>query len=121
MLHPIPQPEFTNIGFSTTAGSTPIGANVLSLYPFPNNEQGPYGLNNYTETLPASGNGNVFSFKVTHRFDEDNTLNVRYNFTKDDRILPAVNRAIHSTIGSDTTTSPVTVTATHQNRSSIQN
>ncbi len=103
VLRPFPGADPT-LGFSTMAGSTPIGTNVLSFYPLPNNPQGPYGLNNYTEILPASGNGNVVSFKVTHDFNDDNTLNARYNFTDDDRILPAVNRAIRSTINSDTQT-----------------
>jgi hypothetical protein len=108
VIRPFPGAD-ADLGFRTMAGATPIGTNVLSLYPLPNNPQGPYGLNNYTETLPASGNGNVFSFKVTHRFDDDNTLAVRYNFTDDDRLLPAVSRAIHSTIGSNTTTNNVSV------------
>lgn len=99
-----------DIGFDSQGlPSTPIGTNIYSLYPTPNNPQGPYGLNNYTETLPASGNGNVFSFKVTHRFNDDNILNVRYNFTNDDRVLPSVNRAIRSTINSETTTNNVSV------------
>jgi hypothetical protein len=98
-----------DVAYRTTSGSTPVGANVLSLYPFPNDPQGPYGLNNYTEILPASGNGDVLSFKVTHRFNDDNVLNVRYNFTNDDRLLPSVNRAIRSTIGSDTTTHNLSV------------
>ncbi len=109
VLKPIPDPAFNMVGFLTSAGSTPIGTNVLSLYPLPNNPQGPYGLNDYTQILPSSGDGNVFSFKVTNSFNENNVLNARYNFTKDNRILPSVNQAINSTINSDTTTNNISV------------
>jgi hypothetical protein len=104
VLRPIPLPAFAEIAYSTTSGSTPLGANVLSLYPLPNNPGGPYGENTYTQELPSSGGGNIVSFKVTHKFNDTNDLNVRYNFTDDDRLLPAVNRAINSTIGSETRT-----------------
>ena len=109
VLRPFPVPEFAEIRYETALGATPIGRNLLSFYPLPNNPQGPYGANNYTETLPASGNGNIFSFKVTHRFNDDNILNARYNFTDDDRVLPAVNRAIRSTINSEAQTHNVSV------------
>jgi hypothetical protein len=81
-------------------GVTPLGRNILSLYPLPNDPGGPYGANTYTEVLPADGDGSVFSFKVTHKLSENTSLNARYNFTDDDRVLPSINRAIHSTIGS---------------------
>lgn len=104
VLRPFPDPAFAEIAYTTESGSTPLGANVLSLYPLPNNPGGPYGENTYTQQLPSSGGGNIVSFKVTHKFNDRNDLNVRYNFTDDDRILPAVNRAINSTIGSETRT-----------------
>ncbi|MGB5036892.1 MAG: hypothetical protein WBQ66_09805, partial [Blastocatellia bacterium] len=104
VLRPIPGPAFADIVYSTTSGSTPLGANVLGLYPLPNNPGGPYGENTYTQELASSGGGNIVSFKVTHKFNDTNDLNVRYNFTDDDRLLPAVNRAINSTIGSETRT-----------------
>jgi hypothetical protein len=90
--------------FDTIRGATPLGLNVLSLYPLPNNPGGPYGENTFTKVMPASGNGSVFSFKVTEQITADNTFNARYNFTDDDRILPSVNRAINSSIGADTRT-----------------
>jgi len=83
-------------------GTTPLGDNILSLYPAPNNAGGPFGANTLTELLPADGHGNVVSFRVTHRLAEMHTLDARYNFTDDARILPSVNRAIHSTIESGT-------------------
>lgn len=103
VLRPFPQAA-ADLGFNTVVGSTPIGTNVFSFYPLPNNPGGPFDANTYSETLPASGNGNIFSFKVTHKFNEENFLNVRYNFTDDDRVLPSVNRAIRSTINSEART-----------------
>lgn len=81
--------------------ATPLGRNVLSLYPLPNNAGGPYGTNTYTQILPADGRGDVASFKLTHAWGE-NLLSARYNFTNDRRTLPSVNRAIRSTLGSTT-------------------
>lgn len=104
VLRPIPLPDFTEIAFSTMVGSTPLGTNIFSFYPFPNNPGGPYGENTYSEVLPASGNGNIVSFKVTHEFNDKNELNARFNLTDDDRVLPSVNRAIRSTLNSETQT-----------------
>jgi hypothetical protein len=79
---------------------TPLGRNVLSLYPLPNNPAGPFGRNTYTRILPADGSGWITSLKLTHQVSAANLLNIRYNFTDDDRILPSVNRAIDSTLES---------------------
>jgi hypothetical protein len=95
---------FRNQFFATRLGGTPVGRNVLSFYPEPNDPGGPYGRNTYTEVLPADGKGSIFSGKLTHRFDDRNTLYARYNFTDDNRVLPSVNRAIRSTILSNTRT-----------------
>ena len=105
MRHPFPEAR-PNLDFAIdpSVGFTPLGRNVLSFYPLPNNPSGPYGANTYTEVLPADGDGSVLSFKVTHQFKEGEVLNARYNFTDDTRVLPAVNRAIRSTIESDTRT-----------------
>ena len=89
------------IDYETSQGATPLGLNLLSLYPLPNNPGGPFGINNFTERLPASGEGNVFSFKVTHQLNSGNLLHARYNFTQDKRELPSIKRAINSTIDSD--------------------
>lgn len=83
-------------------GVTPLGANILSLYPVPNNAGGPFGANTLSELLPADGRGNVASFRLTHRVVTEHTLDARYNFTDDERILPSVNRAIRSTLESGT-------------------
>jgi hypothetical protein len=100
-----PGPNFlANQTFLTTLGTTPLGRNLLSFYPSPNNPAGPFGDNNFTETLPADGDGTIFSYKLTHQFNPNNTLNARYNFTDDNRTLPSVNRALRSTLVADTRT-----------------
>lgn len=108
VLKPNPFFQSTDV-FTTTVGTTPLGAAVLSLYPLPNNPGGPFGDNTYTELLPADGRGIVGSMKVTHQFNDNNTLDVRYNVTDDNRLIPSVNRAIRSTIGSDTRTQNVSL------------
>jgi hypothetical protein len=96
---------FNNVALiSSRTGTTPIGSNVLSFYPLPNNAGGPFGANTYTEILPSDGDGSVASFRISHQFTSDSTLNGRYNFTDDNRVLPSVNRAIRSTIQSETRT-----------------
>lgn len=90
--------------FGEKLGGTPVGRNVLSFYPEPNNAGGPYGRNTFTEVLPADGRGSIFSLKGTRRFNDRNTLYARYNFTDDGRVLPSVNRALRSTIVADTRT-----------------
>lgn len=82
--------------------ATPLGRNVLSLYPLPNNASGPYGANTYTKLLPADGAGNIFSFRLTQQVKTNHSFNVRYNFTDDSRVLPSVNGAIRSTLDSHT-------------------
>jgi carboxypeptidase family protein len=92
---------------TTDTGITPVGQTAFSVYPLPNNPGGPYGKSTFTQSLPADGSGTVFSFKVTQQFTSKNSLNVRYNLTDDDRTLPSVNRAINSTIDSNTRTQDV--------------
>ena len=82
--------------------ATPLGRNVLSLYPLPNNPAGPYGANTYTQVLPADGRGDVFSAKLSQQVWSGGLFSARYNLTDDRRTLPSVNRAIRSTIGSAT-------------------
>ena len=84
--------------------TTPIGQNVFSLYPLPNNTGGPFGDNTYTAILPNDADGSIASFKLTHQLTPNNTFNARYNFTDDNRALPTVNRAILSSIVADSRT-----------------
>jgi hypothetical protein len=90
--------------FETITGASPLGHNILSLYPAPNDPGGPYGPNTFTEIIPAGGKGDIFSTTVTHQFGEKNTIFARYNFTDDNRILPSINRAINSTTRANTRT-----------------
>jgi hypothetical protein len=89
---------------SRRGGRTAIGTNILSLYPEPNNAGGPFGDNTFTQELPADGDGSIASLKLNHQFSTGRTLNARYNYTDDNRIIPTVNRAINSTIEADTRT-----------------
>jgi hypothetical protein len=84
------------------SGTTPLGKNVLSLYPLPNDPGGPFGANTFTEVLPANGRGNELSFRVSERVRANHSLDARYNLTDDGRVLPSVNRAIRSTLEAKT-------------------
>ncbi|MFY9553540.1 MAG: carboxypeptidase-like regulatory domain-containing protein, partial [Blastocatellia bacterium] len=112
VLHARPASE-RNFIFTATpgAGATPLGNNILSLYPAPNNVAGPYGSNTYTAILPADGAGSIASLRVNHRLTANTTLSGRYNFTDDERVLPAINRAIGSTISSATRTQNLSLIA----------
>ncbi len=99
--HPIPRTSPVLI-FGVLGGATPLGNNILSFYPLPNNPTGPYGANTYSQVLPADGDGVVSSFKVTHNLTSKSEINARYNFSDDSRILPSVNRAINSSTESKT-------------------
>lgn len=96
----------------TNRGATPLGQNILSFYPLPNNPGGPYGANTFTQVIPANGTGNLFSIKVDHQFGTRHTLSARYNFTNDDRILPVINRALNSTTRSATGTQDLSLILT---------
>lgn len=81
--------------------TTVQGDAVFSLYPFPNSPAGVFGANTFTQVLPASGRGVVFSGKLDHNFragGRHQSLTGRYNFTDDGRDIPAVNGALFSTI-----------------------
>jgi hypothetical protein len=81
---------------------TSIDGNAfISLYPFPNNPGGPYGTATFTQVLPASADGNIFSIKLDQRinaFNREHTLTGRYNFTDDDTILPVTGEALFSSL-----------------------
>jgi hypothetical protein len=82
--------------------ATPLGNNILSLYPLPNNAGGPFGANTLTKILPNDGDGSIASFKLTHAFYDNHVLHAHYDFTQDNLALPSVNRAINSTLASKT-------------------
>jgi hypothetical protein len=87
-----------NIGtFPSTAG----GDAVFSLYPFPNNPRGIYGANTFTDTLPASGKGSIFSFRLDDVFRwraREQSVTGRYNYTQDARTIPVTGEAIFSSL-----------------------
>jgi hypothetical protein len=83
--------------------TTSQGDAIFSFYPFPNNPNGVYGSNTFTQVLPASGQGKVLSGKVDHNFklrQRSQSATARYNFTDDWRDIPAVGGALSSTIRS---------------------
>ena len=89
------------IDYATSAGATPLGLNLLSLYPLPNNPTGPFQNNTFSRVLPASGQGVITAFKINHRFGPGHGISGRYNFSDDFLELPSIGRAIGSTIDSD--------------------
>jgi hypothetical protein len=105
-----PDPPFTTRSLSPAS----IPGNALfSLYPFPNNPNGPYGANTYSVELPADGDGKQFSGKIDLKFGnspiqpqrrlwsfltDGDIFRVRYNFNQDKRVLPTVGEALFSTL-----------------------
>ncbi|MEK6299932.1 MAG: carboxypeptidase-like regulatory domain-containing protein [Acidobacteriota bacterium] len=88
--------ELTNGSQAFPASLT--GNSFLSLFPFPNNPNGPYRGNTFTEVLPASADGTILSGKLDHNIGKAHNLTGRYNFTDDDTILPVTGEAIFSTL-----------------------
>ena len=83
--------------FPTTQG----GDAIFSLFPFPNNPNGVYGANTFTQVLPAGGQGKILSGKFDGNFKiraRQQSLTGRYNFTDDFRDIPATGGAIFSTL-----------------------
>lgn len=77
------------------------GDAIFSLIPFPNQPNGPYGANTFTQVLPADAAATNFSLKLDHSFTawgKAHTGTGRYNFTDDKRIVPSVGGAIFSSI-----------------------
>ena len=76
----------------------------LTLFPFPNNPEGIYGANTFTQVLPAGGQGIVTSAKLDDNFDawgRPQSITARYNFTDDFRNIPVTGGAIFSTLKPD--------------------
>jgi hypothetical protein len=85
----------------TAFPTTVSGDAVFSLFPYPNNPGGIYGVNTLTHTLPADGESKNFSAKVDGNFrigEREQSITSRYNFTDDWRDIPVVGGAIFSTI-----------------------
>lgn len=83
------------------------GDEVFSFFPFPNNPNGVYGANTYTEVLPASAQGKVASGKFDSNFKirgHQQSFTARYNFTQDWRDIPAVGGALFARLRSNVRT-----------------
>lgn len=77
------------------------GSGIFSLYPFPNNPNGVYEANTFTQVLPASGRGTVLSGKIDYNFKvkaREQSITGRYNFTNDWRDIPVTGGALFSTL-----------------------
>src|SRR5262249_19192317 len=77
------------------------GDAVFSYFPFPHNPRGPYGPNTFTQILPRSAHGQIFSARVDHKlrfFKSNHFLTGRYNFTDDNSILPVTGEALFSSL-----------------------
>ena len=95
---------FTNPFNAEKFSSIPVtlqGSGLFSLFPYPNNPTGVYGKNTLTRKLPASGQGKILSGRIDDNFKFKNrqqSITGRYNFTDDERNIPAVNEALFSTL-----------------------
>ncbi|HEV7395022.1 MAG TPA: carboxypeptidase-like regulatory domain-containing protein [Pyrinomonadaceae bacterium] len=77
------------------------GSAIFSLFPLPNNPNGIYGGNTFTQVLPANGRGTMFSGKIDENLKflgKEHSLTGRYNFTNDWRSIPVTGGAIFSTV-----------------------
>jgi carboxypeptidase family protein len=93
-VFPVGSPNFF---FPTTVGADAI----FSLFPFPNNPNGVYGANTFTQVLPASGQGRILSGKFDGNFklnERQQSLTARYNFTQDWRDIAVTGGAIFSSL-----------------------
>ena len=80
------------------------GLGVFSQYPLPNNPQGPFGQNTYSQVQPNPGDGIVLSGRADCYLSPQNTVTGRYNFTDDDSIIPFTSDGINSSVATDTRT-----------------
>src|SRR6185369_1079764 len=91
---------FTGAAVATVPSSR-NGAALFNLFPFPNSPNGVYGVNTYTELLPADARGAVASFRWDRNFDyrgRPQSVTARYNFTQDRRIVPVTGGALFSSL-----------------------
>ncbi len=79
-------------------GRTARGSALFSLFPVPNNSEGPYGANTFSQVLPADADGTIFSLKLDHSFNKNHIFAARYNFTDDDTLLPVTGEALFSAL-----------------------
>jgi hypothetical protein len=86
-----------------------VGSAVFSFFPFPNNPDGPYNKNTFTQILPSDARGHVFAFRLDRAFNGTDSksesivnrtqaLSGRYNFADDDTLLPVTGGALFSSL-----------------------
>jgi hypothetical protein len=99
---PCPDPTLTFPSGVPIFPTSPVGNAIFSLFPFPNDPNGVYGRNTYTQALPIDASGVILSGRVDWDLFSYNTnpqtLTVRYNFTNDKRDLTDVGGALFSAI-----------------------
>jgi Carboxypeptidase regulatory-like domain len=77
------------------------GSAIFNLFPFPNNPQGVYGANTFTQVSPAHARGHALSAKIDHNFKiagRQQSFTSRYNYTNDRRTIPVTGEALFSTL-----------------------
>ncbi len=84
--------------------SAAAGEGVFSLYPLPNNGQGPFGTNTYSQVRPNRGSGHMLSAKIDWEISTQDTFTARHNFTDDESVIPFTGDSINSSLGTDTRT-----------------
>ena len=97
---------------------------IFSLFPFPNDPNGVYGRNTYTQVLPANARGRLFSGKYDYNFDiggRKQFLTARYNNTDDQRDLQEVGGALFSGIRPKTRTDNISVFSTGEITDNVSN
>ncbi len=100
---------------NTPLRATPVSersAAIFSLFPFPNNPDGVFDANTFTQVSPASGRGLILSGRLDNNFlfaGRQQSITGRYNFTDDDKQIPAVNDAIFSTLLSKIQTQNISI------------
>jgi Carboxypeptidase regulatory-like domain len=107
------QGAIVNNRFTLPVGSRGGNA-IFSLFPFPNNPDGLYGPNTFTQTLPANAEGKILSGRYEANFkvrDRLQSLTARYNFTDDRRDLPVTGGSIFSTLRSRVRTQNISIYA----------
>ena len=116
----VPHPE--ERGLRTTSGFVPVeeltqffedrgflysglaGEGVFSLYPLPNQDQGPFGSHTYSQVRKSEKNGRIFSVKGDWYLSDVHSFSGRYNLTDDDSILPFTSEALNSSLATETRT-----------------
>jgi hypothetical protein len=84
-----------------TFPTTRSGDAIFSLFPFPNNPQGLYGTNTFTQVLPANGRAAILSAKVDGSFHlrgRQQSVTNRYNLSDDRRIIPVTGGALFASL-----------------------